>query len=117
MTGAFEPCFKGIWASDFPHVLRMDKPSLGTDQCLCALKKMPSNRLTAPHPLKLCFLKETEEFGRKVPGRGWFQEGRGQWEMWLPGFWKDGRGRIKMGGPHRSDVELRRILLTQIAIQ
>ena len=22
----FEPCFKGIWASDFPYVLRVDKP-------------------------------------------------------------------------------------------
>ena len=35
MTGAFELCSKGIWASDFPYVLRMDKPqrrkpSLGT---------------------------------------------------------------------------------------
>ena len=26
MTGALEPCFKGIRASDFPCVLRMDKP-------------------------------------------------------------------------------------------
>ena len=26
VTSAFEPCFKGIWASDFPYVLRMDKP-------------------------------------------------------------------------------------------
>ena len=25
-TSAFEPCFKGIWASDLPYVLRMDKP-------------------------------------------------------------------------------------------
>ena len=24
MTEAFEPRFKGIWASDFPYVLRMD---------------------------------------------------------------------------------------------
>ena len=24
MTGAFEPCFRGIWASDFPYVLRMN---------------------------------------------------------------------------------------------
>ena len=35
VTGAFKPCFKSIWASDFPYVLRMDKPwrrkpSLGT---------------------------------------------------------------------------------------
>ena len=26
VTDAFEACFKGIWASDFPYVLRMDKP-------------------------------------------------------------------------------------------
>ena len=26
VTDAFEPCFKGVWASDFPYVLRMDKP-------------------------------------------------------------------------------------------
>ena len=25
MTNAFEPCFKGIWVSDFPYVLRMDR--------------------------------------------------------------------------------------------
>ena len=26
VTSTFEPCFQGIWASDFPYVLRMDKP-------------------------------------------------------------------------------------------
>ena len=26
VTGAFEPCFKGIWGSDFLYVLRMDEP-------------------------------------------------------------------------------------------
>ena len=26
VTDAFEPCFKGAWVSDFPYVLRMDKP-------------------------------------------------------------------------------------------
>ena len=25
VTDTFEPCFKGIWASDFPYVLGMDK--------------------------------------------------------------------------------------------
>ena len=31
MTDAFEPCFKGIWVSDFPYVLRMDKPQMPGD--------------------------------------------------------------------------------------
>ena len=26
VTGVFEPWFKGIWASDFLYVLKMDKP-------------------------------------------------------------------------------------------
>ena len=35
--------------------------------------------------------------------------------MSLPGSWKDDPGRVKMGGPHRSDAELRRILFTPVS--